>query len=80
MGLFSRPDSASDKAILVITWRKSRHSGGGGAGGQECVELASLNEGIGLRDSKAPDAGHLTLPAASFAELLDLVKQGHLDT
>jgi hypothetical protein len=61
-------------------WRKSSHSGGGGAGGQECVELASLNEGIGIRDSKAPDAGHLTVPAEAFGRLVHHVKQGHLYT
>jgi hypothetical protein len=63
----------------MITWRKTSHSGGGGTDGQECVELAHLTEGIGIRDSKAPDAGHLALPATSFTQLIQRVKQGHLD-
>jgi hypothetical protein len=28
---------------------------------KECVEVARLPEGIGVRDSKAPDAGHLSV-------------------
>ncbi|MEU8117706.1 DUF397 domain-containing protein [Spirillospora sp. NPDC049024] len=60
-------------------WRKSRRSGTGGAGGQECVEVAALAEGRGIRDSKAPDTGHLTLSPASFAQLVIRVKRGDLD-
>lgn len=52
-------------------WRKSRHSGT-----QEgaCVELARLHAGVGIRDSKAPDAGHLTLTPDAFAALVAHVK------
>ena len=42
-------------------WRRSSYSGGGGDGGQDCVETANLNGLVGVRDSKAPDAAHLTL-------------------
>lgn len=59
----------------MITWRKSSHSGGGGSGGQDCVELARLPNGIGLRDSKAPHAGHLSISAKSFAALLTRTKR-----
>ncbi|RAY15870.1 DUF397 domain-containing protein [Actinomadura craniellae] len=55
-------------------WRKSTHSGTGGLGGQECIEIADLDGGIGLRDSKNPDAGHLTLSSDSFATLLSRLK------
>ncbi|MGI8336878.1 DUF397 domain-containing protein [Actinomadura scrupuli] len=58
----------------MITWRKSSRSGGGGTGGQECVELAALPGGIGIRDSKHPDAGHITLDHEAFARLVKRIK------
>jgi hypothetical protein len=63
----------------MITWRKSTRSGGGGAGGQECVEVAQLSEGIGVRDSKHPAACHLTVSAAAFGDLLGRIRTGKLD-
>jgi hypothetical protein len=42
------------------------------------VELASLAGVISVRDSKAPDAGHLTLSSESFAQLITAVKRGEL--
>lgn len=60
----------------MITWRKSSYSGGGGSGGQDCVEVARLSEGIGIRDSKAPAAGHLSVSAAAFARLVERAKRG----
>ncbi|MWK37219.1 DUF397 domain-containing protein [Actinomadura sp. J1-007] len=57
------------------TWRKSSRSTGGTSG--ECVELADLSTGlVGIRDSKAPGAGHLVLAPETFAELLARIKQG----
>jgi hypothetical protein len=55
----------------MMTWRKSSYSG---SGTSECVEVARLTGGVGLRDSKARDAGHLELPRESFAALLDHLK------
>ncbi|MEU5882325.1 DUF397 domain-containing protein [Spirillospora sp. NPDC047279] len=63
----------------MITWRKSSHSGGGNAGGQDCVEVADLNELVGMRDSKAPDTGHLSLPTEAFADLVARAKRAELD-
>ncbi|GAA2129086.1 DUF397 domain-containing protein [Actinomadura napierensis] len=52
-------------------WRKSSHSGGDEG---ECVEIGDLDGHIGVRDSKDPAAGHLTLTHRDFAALLaDLV-------
>lgn len=48
-------------------WRKSTHSG---AHENECVEVAELSSHIGIRDSKNPAAGHLTLTRQHFASLL----------
>lgn len=56
-------------------WRKSSRSGGQ----NNCVELAQLPTGVGVRDSKAPDAGALLLPAAAWRSLADRVKAGALD-
>ncbi|MFC6880566.1 MULTISPECIES: DUF397 domain-containing protein [Actinomadura] len=58
----------------MTAWRKSSYSQGGGA--TDCVEVAGLGNGIGVRDSKAPDAGHLTLSVRAFVELLAQVKEG----
>ncbi|NKZ06618.1 DUF397 domain-containing protein [Actinomadura latina] len=60
----------------MIEWRKSSRSN---ASGEECVELAALPDGCGIRDSKAPGIGHLTLTAEDFARLLTDVKQGNLN-
>ncbi|GGV04400.1 hypothetical protein GCM10010182_23410 [Actinomadura cremea] len=58
---------------MGTTWRKSRHSGT--QGGSACVEVASLVEGVGVRDSKAPGAGHLTLEREAFRALLAELKR-----
>ncbi|MFI0370428.1 DUF397 domain-containing protein [Actinomadura sp. 1N219] len=60
-------------------WRKSSRSGSGGQGGEDCVELAALAGVIGVRDSKSPDAGHLTLSAKGLAQFLTAVKAGKLN-
>ncbi|WP_433143440.1 DUF397 domain-containing protein [Actinomadura nitritigenes] len=60
-------------------WRKSTRSGTGGAGGEECIEVAALVAGRAIRDSKAPEAGHLTLSPGTFAQLIDRVKRGDLN-
>ncbi|MBO2458734.1 DUF397 domain-containing protein [Actinomadura violacea] len=56
----------------MTTWRKSSYSDE--TGGQ-CVELARLSHGIGIRDSKNPEAGHLRLPRSAFAALLTDLKR-----
>ncbi|WP_433247590.1 DUF397 domain-containing protein [Actinomadura nitritigenes] len=53
--------------IAPACWRKSSHSG---ANEGECVEIADLNSHVGVRDSKNPGAGHLTLTRRDFADLL----------
>ncbi|GAA2608639.1 DUF397 domain-containing protein [Actinomadura fulvescens] len=57
-------------------WRKSSYSGHEGG---ECVEIANLHAAVGVRDSKAPEAGHLTLSATGFADLIARVKRSELD-
>lgn len=55
----------------LIKWRKARRSGGQG---DACVEVARFPGGIGIRDSKAPDAGHFTLTPHAFHTLLNNLK------
>ncbi|TYK52810.1 DUF397 domain-containing protein [Actinomadura decatromicini] len=56
-------------------WRTSSHSGGTG----NCVEVASLIAGIGVRDSKAPGTGHLSFSAKAWAAFVAKIRDGHLD-
>lgn len=61
----------------MTQWRKSSYSSGDS--GTDCVELAALEAGVGVRDSKDADGGHVTLDRASFAVLLVRAKSGALD-
>ncbi|WP_243717202.1 DUF397 domain-containing protein [Actinomadura sp. KC345] len=55
-----------------VTWRKSRRSNDQGG---ECVELAALTAGVGVRDSKDPGGPKLHLDPAAFRALLTDLKQ-----
>ncbi|MBD2891253.1 hypothetical protein amrb99_01560 [Actinomadura sp. RB99] len=63
--------------MTALRWRKSSYSGG--TSGSDCVEVAALVSGVGLRDSKDPNGGRVTLDRASFAALLARVRSGALD-
>lgn len=58
---------------MNVQWRKSTHSSG--VNDEDCVELGRLSPGIGMRDSKDPDGGHLALSVAQFAGLIEQVKR-----
>ncbi|GAA3935168.1 hypothetical protein GCM10023085_15670 [Actinomadura viridis] len=62
----------------MTIWRKSSRSGSATTQ-SDCLEVAQLDGAVGLRDSKAPDAGHLTLSPAGFSELVRRVKRDDLD-
>lgn len=56
-----------------VVWRKSSHSGGGGA----CVEVADHVPGlVPVRDSKDPDGPALVFPVRSFEVFVRAVKGG----
>ncbi|MBR8642072.1 DUF397 domain-containing protein [Streptomyces tuirus] len=57
----------------AVAWFKSSHSGGEG---NECVEIANLRTGVGLRDSKTPDGGTLTVSTGAFAAFIASVAKG----
>jgi hypothetical protein len=61
---------------LTPTWRKSSYTEGGTS--SQCVEVARLDAEIGIRDSKARDAGHLTVSGVAFADLLARIKADDL--
>jgi hypothetical protein len=50
-----------------LTWRKARRSDEQGG---ECVELAAVPGAVAVRDSKHPEAGHLTLDRASLRKVI----------
>ncbi|WP_149261297.1 DUF397 domain-containing protein [Actinomadura sp. K4S16] len=60
---------------MSTKWRKSSYSGG--VNDEHCVEVSRLAPGgeIGVRDSKNPDGGHLSLPVAEAACLIQRLKQ-----
>lgn len=61
----------------MTQWRKSSRSAD--TGQANCVELARLPLAVGMRDSKAPEAGHLVLTSGDFAELVSRIKRNDLD-
>lgn len=62
---------------MIVQWRKSSRSGG--VDDDACVELGSVTHGLGIRDSKNPDGGHLVLSADRFADLVERIKRGSYD-
>ncbi|TQN32537.1 uncharacterized protein DUF397 [Haloactinospora alba] len=61
-------------AHLPVSFRKSSYS----AQGQDCVEVGDLPCGAALRDSKNPEHGHFTFPAAEWNAFLTEVKNAAL--
>ncbi|MFC5184802.1 DUF397 domain-containing protein [Actinomadura harenae] len=59
----------------AATWRKSKRSNTE----QACVEVATVPTAVGVRDSKNPEGGHLTMDRASVGALIAKVKAGDLD-
>ncbi|WP_433467408.1 DUF397 domain-containing protein [Spirillospora sp. CA-128828] len=57
---------------MELNWRRSSYSDNLGG---NCVELAALVKGVGVRDSKDPDGPKLLLELAAFRALLTDLKQ-----
>ncbi|MFC5183257.1 DUF397 domain-containing protein [Actinomadura harenae] len=73
-GRLARADPTEVGASEVkIVWRKSTHSGAGSSGG-DCLEVADLGISVGVRDSKAPQSGHLSISRASLMTLLQEIR------
>ncbi|MFV0135819.1 DUF397 domain-containing protein [Streptomyces sp. HMX87] len=56
----------------TLRWQRSSYSGGGE--GNDCVEIAELDDLIAVRDSKTPARVILTFPAPAFVSFLDALK------
>jgi len=56
-------------------WRKSSRSGAG----NDCVELVVARIGAAVRDSKNPDAGHVSFETLGWHAFMGVVKDGSLD-
>ncbi|MCP2336031.1 DUF397 domain-containing protein [Actinomadura rupiterrae] len=62
----------------MARWRKSSYSEGSANGA--CVELGDLERGrVGVRDSKAPEAGHLAFSTVELAGLLARIQRGSVE-
>jgi hypothetical protein len=57
-----------------VAWRKSSHSTNNG----DCVELASLIEGVAVRDSKNADGPKLTFAQGSFLRFVSRLRADEL--
>lgn len=61
-------------------WRKSSRSGGGNGGGEECVEVAALEDGrIAVRNSKRPDDAVVFFTRSEMAAWISGVKNNEFD-
>ncbi|HEX2316765.1 MAG TPA: DUF397 domain-containing protein [Thermomonospora sp.] len=62
---------------MTEQWRKSSHSGT--PNDPTCVEVAALSTGLGIRDSKDPHGGRLTVRPSAFGSLVHQIKTGSLN-
>ncbi|WP_018833060.1 DUF397 domain-containing protein [Salinispora tropica] len=53
--------------VAVLTWRKSSRSS---ANGSDCVEVAGLDDGLAVRDSKDPAGPTLVFGSAAWASFV----------
>ncbi|CUU59007.1 protein of unknown function (DUF397) [Parafrankia irregularis] len=70
----SRKPTVADPATLE--WIRSRHSGGEGG---MCVEVAHIDGGVAVRDSKAPLGAILLFSGAEWGAFLAGVRDGQFD-
>ncbi|WP_281369129.1 DUF397 domain-containing protein [Phytohabitans rumicis] len=56
-------------------WRKSTRSAGNG----QCVEIATMSDGIAMRDSKDPEGPILQFRAATWRDFVDSLRAGNFD-
>ncbi|SEG70060.1 protein of unknown function [Thermomonospora echinospora] len=59
-----------------VVWRKSRRSDNGG---QNCVEIASAEQAVVVRDSKDPEGGILAFRQSEWSAFAQRIKGGCYD-
>jgi hypothetical protein len=63
--------------MQTLRWRKSSYSANGNG---DCVELAVLPDGqVGIRDSKHPERGYLSVTRSELQAWIAGVKAGEFD-
>jgi len=62
---------------MITNWRKSRQSG---ASGGQCVEVGSEPGIIGIRDSKNPCGGQLTVNSAAWTIFVTDIDTARFDS
>jgi hypothetical protein len=63
--------------LANAVWRKSSRSNGNG--GNNCVEVAFVDGGVGVRDSRDPTGPALLFTPDQWAAFLEAAKHGDLD-
>ncbi|WP_433265323.1 DUF397 domain-containing protein [Actinosynnema sp. CS-041913] len=58
--------SGGNSNCVEVAWRKATYSGGNSS----CVEVAHTPDTVGVRDSKNPDSGLLTVPRTTWLTFL----------
>ncbi|GIL29543.1 DUF397 domain-containing protein [Actinocatenispora comari] len=61
--------------LAFAAWRKSTRSGGG----NNCVEVAFVPSGVGVRDSKNRLGTAFVFGTAAWGEFLDGIRDGRFD-
>ncbi|MGW7303060.1 MULTISPECIES: DUF397 domain-containing protein [unclassified Streptomyces] len=58
-------------SIETLSWVKSSYSDGEGG---QCLEVALTSSTVHLRDSKSPEAPHVTVVSSAWADFLRAIK------
>ncbi len=66
----------TESDLTGARWRKSSRSGAG----NDCVELVVARIGAAVRDSKNPEAGHVSFETTGWHAFMGVVKEGSLDS
>jgi uncharacterized protein DUF397 len=64
----------ANNTLTSAVWRKSSKSKDG-----ECVEVAQVDDLVGVRDSKDPDGPVLRFTAEAFRDFVSDIKRGAFD-
>ncbi|MEV5568537.1 DUF397 domain-containing protein [Spirillospora sp. NPDC052269] len=63
----------------TTVWRKSRHSGDGGPGGGDCIEVAGVDGAGFVRDSKDPNGPVIGVSPDAWAQLVSRIRRGETE-